>query len=119
MQNPVHHALDEAATSVGVKILAAGSVTAGGSGMAGKVARQASEDPAFAERAMSLADIGVIVGITLGVIGYLTQVFFQWRRNREQAAHYEAVRRADAAFKQAQLELMQAQAEAGEADDSA
>ena len=82
MSNPLHHALDDAATSAGIKILAAGSVTAGGSGMAGKVVRQAAEDPSFAERAMSLADIGVIVGITLGVIGYLTQLFFHIRRDR-------------------------------------
>lgn len=110
MSNPLHHALDDAATSVGVKILAAGSVTAGGSGMAGKVVRQASEDPAFAERAMSLSDIGVIVGIALGFIGFATQVFFQWRRNREQAAHNRAVRQADAEFKRAQLKLLEQQA---------
>ena len=82
MHLTTQHALEQTAISVSTKMVGAGGVTAVGSGVAGKVVEKAAHDPAFVEQALSISEIGVYVGIALGVIGYLTQLIFHIRRDR-------------------------------------
>ena len=35
------------------------------------------------------SNLGVVAGIALGVLGYLTSLYFQWRRDRREQREYE------------------------------
>jgi len=82
------HGFEELAVGIGNKVTIGGGVTAGGSGLVGQVAQHAASDPQVVEQVISMADIGAAVGITFCVMGYLTSLYFQWRRDqREERAH--------------------------------
>lgn len=84
MSSPSNHAIEQVAINVGGKLSGVGGVTAVGSGVAGKVAEQSAKNPEFTERVISLADIGVMFGITVGLLGFLVQLVFHIRRDRRE-----------------------------------
>jgi Na+/glutamate symporter len=89
MSSPTQHAVEQAAINISGKVGGAGTAAAVGSGVAGQVVDRASQDPAFVQSALTIAELGVIVGICLGIIGYLTQVVFQLRRDRRESVIFK------------------------------
>ena len=79
------HAIEAAVINASGKIAGAGGLTAVGSGVAGKYTQAVAQSPEIAQAALQWADIGVMAGIALGVAGYITQLVFQWRRDRREA----------------------------------
>lgn len=74
--------------SVSTKMSAGGSVTAVGSGVAGKTISLAAENPETAQQFVAWADIGVAAGIIVGVIGLVAQIVFMYRKDaRERELH--------------------------------
>ena len=81
-------ATEQTIISVSAKMTAGGSVTAVGSGVAGKTIRTASENPEAISQVIQWTDVGVICGIVVGVLGLAAQIFFHWRRDvREREVH--------------------------------
>lgn len=72
----------QAAISVSGKVTAGGSITAVGSGVAGKTAQMVSENPETAQAAITLADAGVLFGMVVGGVGLVVNVYFKWQRHR-------------------------------------
>lgn len=81
-------ATEQTLASIGAKMTAGGSVTATGSGIAGITLQAANPDAVTG--GIILADIGIVVGIFVGVAGLLTQLFFQWDRRRREVAFHKA-----------------------------
>lgn len=81
-------ATEQTIISVSAKMTAGGSVTAVGSGVAGKTIRTAAENPEAISQVVQWTDVGVICGIVVGVLGLAAQIFFHWRRDaRERELH--------------------------------
>lgn len=81
-------ATEQTIISVSAKMTAGGSVTAVGSGVAGKTIRTAAENPETISQVIQWTDVGVVCGIVVGVVGLLAQIFFHWRRDgRERELH--------------------------------
>ena len=70
--------------SVSGKVAAGGSATAVGSGVAGKAATAIAEHPEAAAQVIAWADVGVMFGIVVAVGGLISQVYFNWRRDRRE-----------------------------------
>lgn len=75
MTEPIKHAVEQAAIATANKVTLAGGGTAAVAGVAEKVG------------AGSLDIVGMC-GLGLAVLGYLTSLYFQWRRDRRE--HYES-----------------------------
>jgi len=83
-------ATEQTIISVSGKFAAGGSVTAVGSGVAGKTMQIAAADPEIISSAIVWADIGVIFGIVVGALGLLAQLFFHIRRDRRETKLFTA-----------------------------
>jgi uncharacterized membrane protein YebE (DUF533 family) len=76
--------------SISGKVAAGGSATAVGSGVAGKAAMVVVENPDAAAQVIAWSDVGVICGIVAAGGGLLSQVYFNWRRDRRETKLHQA-----------------------------
>lgn len=77
-----HHAVEHLVINVSAKSAGVGGATALASGVAMKTATN--------PEVLSLADVGVVSGIVLGVLSLAVHSVAQWRRDRREKTLFEA-----------------------------
>lgn len=76
--------LEDSASTAGVKWLATGGFTAVGSGGVGTVAQRTVQNPHVVDGVVSLANVGVVVGIIIALLGFVAQCVSLYRRDRRE-----------------------------------
>lgn len=82
----IRSATEQTVINASGKVAAGGSVTALGSGVAGKLA----PSPVVGSLGLTLSDFGVIVGIIVAVSGLAAQIYFLKRRDKRETALHNA-----------------------------
>lgn len=82
----IRSATEQTVINASGKVAAGGSVTALGSGVAGKLA----PSPVVSALGLTLSDFGVIVGIIVAVSGLAAQIYFLKRRDKRETALHNA-----------------------------
>lgn len=96
MTSHAQHAIEQFAITMGSKVGATGTITAVGSGAAGKLAENVAANPATAQNVIEWSTIGVQSGILLGLLGFAVQAYYQRKRNkREEEQRAEERREAE------------------------
>lgn len=86
----IRETIEHTALGVSNKLLATGVATAAGSGGAARIAENSAANPEFAARIITMADIGVVVGILMGILGLCSQIYFHRRAEQREIEHNRA-----------------------------
>jgi len=78
----VHHALEQTIIAISGKAAWFGGAVAAGSGVVHKTVDGISNSPDVAERMLALSDLGIICGMTVGIVGVTSKVIFEIRADR-------------------------------------
>ena len=90
MHNSTQHSIEAITIATGNKTTTAGVVTAVSAGAADKVGIL---DLTNAAGNLDVAGMCAIGGLLLALLGFLTSLYFQWRRDRRESLSLEFARR--------------------------